>query len=966
MRNKILKTAALILTAALAAALPFSTVFAEDGVVHILNAEDLKELAENCSYDAWSMGRTVSLDRDISLGGDAFSPIPGFEGTFLGNGHTISGLSITGSGSPAGLFAVLGENAEVKDLNVEGTVSPAGDCRRTGGIAGKNSGTISNCTFTGTVNGRSMTGGIAGENTSRGTIISCRASGGAFGRSMTGGICGKNSGLVSSCTGSAFVNTRPSDPSFSVTEAGADMILGLKSLVSPDTYDIPTDCGGIAGFSDGSIESCRNEGTVGYQSIGYNTGGIAGRTSGVILNCKNSGPVSGRRNAGGIAGLAEPYISVVMTPDRLDALRSELDGLDRMIQSALDDASDTSDSVSERLSALRAAVNGAAKTADDIGKKAGSYADDAASELESAEDVIKNSLDLLSRADEDMIKASSELGRSLRDLSRAADSLDSDVADEIRSGVSDIDRASDILDAATEEFKKADSLIRSAVSSPESTTAEDLKLIPQAIASGIGIIKNGRPEDDGGALAYAQRGIQALERGIENSDAPVPDLEDALDEASAASSGLTASLKDLEAVLTYLESRQAPDIKAPEIGEDTDRLYDSMTRISDQLALLDQEVGPSSEKLIEDVRKIEERFRAVTQTLLGAADDVMGASAEDIADDVSQVDPMTVTDGKTALCENEGQISCDVNGGGIAGSMSVFDPLDPESDSPVTISSALHRTYQYRCVILRCTDTGAVTVKKSCAGGICGDQSLGLITECTAASDVSCESGDLAGGIAGRSGSVIRGCWSKSSVSARRYSGGITGGSDDEDSRLLVEDCRALCEGDRSQDACGAISGGSSGSFKNNFFCSDSLGGINGLSIKGAAEPVSYEELVKGGSVPQQMRSLTLSFTADGAQVKTIGFNYGDSFGPDIFPQVPQKDGEYGRWDRDELTDLHFDTEVRAVYRPYIRSIASGIERKDGRPVFIAVGSFSEDDVLAPVPAALDFDPGRESLADRI
>ena len=67
MRNKILKTAALILTAALAAALPFSTVFAEDGVVHILNAEDLKELAENCSYDAWSMGRTVSLDRDISL-----------------------------------------------------------------------------------------------------------------------------------------------------------------------------------------------------------------------------------------------------------------------------------------------------------------------------------------------------------------------------------------------------------------------------------------------------------------------------------------------------------------------------------------------------------------------------------------------------------------------------------------------------------------------------------------------------------------------------------------------------------------------------------------------------------------------------------------------------------------------------------------------------------------------------------
>ena len=107
-----------------------------DGAIHIKSAEDLQELARSCTLDSWSRGKTVVLDNDIVLESDDALPIPTFGGTFRGNGYTISGLSITQSVSPAGLFGVLQKDAVITELNVEGTVSPSGDSESVGGIVG--------------------------------------------------------------------------------------------------------------------------------------------------------------------------------------------------------------------------------------------------------------------------------------------------------------------------------------------------------------------------------------------------------------------------------------------------------------------------------------------------------------------------------------------------------------------------------------------------------------------------------------------------------------------------------------------------------------------------------------------------------------------------------------------------------------------------------------------------------------
>ena len=283
--------------------LPVTQVLADgDGAIHIKSAEDLRSLAHSCTLDSWSRGKTVVLDNDIVLTDDDELPIPTFGGTFNGNGHIISGLSITQSVSPAGLFGVLQKDAVIKNLNVEGTVTPSGDSENIGGIVGENHGTIESCTFNGSVSGKRSVGGIAGSNLATGIVRACDASGAIFGQSMTGGIVGENLGSIVSCRGRAYVNIESTDPSIDLSNLNLEFSLDLAKLSRADTLNTAIDTGGIAGYSSGAIASSTNYAAVGYQHIGYNIGGVVGRSSGQVLACSNEGAICGRKDVGGIVG----------------------------------------------------------------------------------------------------------------------------------------------------------------------------------------------------------------------------------------------------------------------------------------------------------------------------------------------------------------------------------------------------------------------------------------------------------------------------------------------------------------------------------------------------------------------------------------------------------------------------------------------------------------------------------------
>ena len=139
---------ALSLVLSLSLSLP-ALAAGEDDIIYIHTAKDLCALSDSCAYDAWLRGKTVLLTADISLRGVDFEPIASFSGTFNGGGHTISGLTLTDSLSPAGLFLTLERGAFVHALKVEGQVAPGGTKEAVGGIVGRNYGTLEECSFFG-------------------------------------------------------------------------------------------------------------------------------------------------------------------------------------------------------------------------------------------------------------------------------------------------------------------------------------------------------------------------------------------------------------------------------------------------------------------------------------------------------------------------------------------------------------------------------------------------------------------------------------------------------------------------------------------------------------------------------------------------------------------------------------------------------------------------------------------------
>ena len=341
--------AALLAALMLLACLPVTQADAAGNTIHISSEAELRDLAASCALDTWSRDKNVVLDSDLTLADPSFLPIPTFGGSFDGQGHTIHNVSITDSLSPAGLFGVVQAGGSVRSLHVVGTVTPSGDGRSVGGIAGENNGAIEKCSFTGTVSGQVYVGGIAGHTGASGSILACETRGAVIGDSMTGGITGYNEGLLADCTNSACVNVESTDPRLDLEDLDLTLTPDLSKLGQANAGASAADTGGIAGYSAGTLSDCVNHGAVGYQHIGYNTGGVAGRSCGQLLRCRNDGSIAGRKDVGGVVGQIEPYIQVDASPTYLSELNRQLYELKSLTDQAANDAQDGAGDVSDRL-----------------------------------------------------------------------------------------------------------------------------------------------------------------------------------------------------------------------------------------------------------------------------------------------------------------------------------------------------------------------------------------------------------------------------------------------------------------------------------------------------------------------------------------------------------------------------------------------------------------------------------------
>ena len=129
----------------------------------------------------------------------------GYEGTFDGQGHTISGLYF--NNKELDMVGLFGSNSgTIKNVGVVDSYFYGH--YNVGGVCGGNSegGTITGCYNTGTVSGSSYVGGVCGGNSEGGTITGCYNTGVVSGNvikdivdACVGGVCGRNGGTITNC-----------------------------------------------------------------------------------------------------------------------------------------------------------------------------------------------------------------------------------------------------------------------------------------------------------------------------------------------------------------------------------------------------------------------------------------------------------------------------------------------------------------------------------------------------------------------------------------------------------------------------------------------------------------------------------------------------------------------------------------------------------------------------------------------
>jgi hypothetical protein len=196
-----------------------------------------------------------------------------FTGTFDGNGHAISNLSIavgsSGNGC-LGLFGCVGEAGVVKSLAVSISITGSGgdNC---GALVGWNRGDIRNCHSSGSVSGHSQVGGLVGRN-NPGSIYTSWSTAAVSGTgNYAGGLSGTNNAvsIIADCYAWGSVNA--------------------------SAY-----AGGLVGSAAGNIQRCYSTGTV---SAGTGAGGLLGTSSSGAFNSSFwDTQTSGRTISGGGTG----------------------------------------------------------------------------------------------------------------------------------------------------------------------------------------------------------------------------------------------------------------------------------------------------------------------------------------------------------------------------------------------------------------------------------------------------------------------------------------------------------------------------------------------------------------------------------------------------------------------------------------------------------------------------------------
>jgi len=979
----------------LSSAVPASADNLISQTIRIYSADDLKELSRNCSFDRWSQEKTVILEADIDLRNEAFTPIPTFGGNFDGKGHTISGLYIETEGSNQGLFRYLQEVGTIKNLKIKGTLAPKGDKSNIGAIVGHNSGVVENCSADAYIKGRDIVGGLAGWNGTSGMIINSSFSGTVYGESKAGGITGYNAGTVLRCTNESSVNTTLEESELDFQNMTIDDI-NLERLISD-----AMDTGGIAGINTGIVMNSVNRGTIGYPNAGYNVGGIAGRQSGYIDDCVNYGTVYGRKEVGGIAGQMDPYVDTIVSPSKLGLLQREMNVLQYSITKMINNTRSASNLMTQNFSHIQGNLDDsmihiqslADQTENLINKDIEGINAISVTALESlgrliplieslenTMDIMKDGIDPMERSIRYLFLAMNEMTDIIDELDELSD-IPEDIRTEMKKAAESIESAIGVLQDLLVKINKVisqDEVLKETFAGLKEELQKDmpdmdkvleyLNIIHERLQEISVELKEGEiSEKLASAHAYmieAQKNIKKVRDEIKSIGGHIQEIFSSIDDALSymesaldymldamnimerAQDDIDDIFDGIRELLEYLKAQPEFEFQTTdELYQKTkDELFTSIGSMSDSLSSFMDDLSLQSNTMTDDMQSVSDQLFKVMNLVISIFTDLSfnEEDLEDIVQDVSGEDIDKTTEGKVSGSRNLGNVEGDINVGGIAGAMSIEWMLDPEDDLDFKENLTANTVFQTRVIVDGCTNEGSIVSKKNNAGGIVGSMDLGYIRNCLGAGSIESTAGNYVGGIAGISKGPVVSSYAKCSLRGGNYIGGISGfGKEIIDSYTLVKV-------NESRACVGAIAGDIDkvSNIKGNYFVSDSIHGIDSISYAEKAEPIDYDILISKGNIPSSFKEFKLTFRAEDKLIKTIDFNYGESITVNDLPEVPLKEGYYGKWEDFDMSNLTFDDEIQAMYIHHVTVLESNEKRDEGLPVILVEGKFTEEDFI--------------------
>lgn len=528
-------------------------------------------------------------------------------------------------------------------------------------------------------------------------------------------------------------------------------------------------------------------------------------------------------------------------------------------------------------------------------------------------------------------------------VKEAKDNLENQT-DNIVDGANNISSTSDrIRELLTDEYGEN--------KNPEDLTQDEINELSDLLVELAGYVS-----DTGVAAGYVLGDVNTIARisgpyAEEAVDNAREDLDQISKDAHSMSDSLQAAGKELQGIVDYLnalEKLRAVNF-SNNFDRNSDKLKTELDTMADLLDRLDEHTYLHSEKLEDDMRAVNDKMNEVLTLLVEKMDNMESfANGEDVIVDLSAEDPESADAARVSGCVNKGCINGDQNAGGIAGTMGV-EQTENDQDRKLSVGNK----YNAKSVVTSSENEGFITVKNESGGGIVGNLEIGYVSDCLGSGRIQSEEANYIGGIAGKSRGTIAGCSSLAVLSGGSYIGGIAGQAS------AIRNCYSMATVLSANECVGAIAGKEAYDedeedvtvlrsltkerMTDNYYCSSSLYGINGISYAGTAQGVTYQELLAMENVPESFSELSVTFIdADQNLIRRTVLPYGTKLADLEYPDLKTQSGEYMEWQGLVGSVLEGNLVLQATEMTNV-TILSGVQQGKDKPIVLAEGTFTEE-----------------------